>query len=419
MSPIYFGGARQNQLRVGGTRINKGYVGSTLVYSSEFIGTVTITTVIRYAGVVVTDTNCVPTGAEVAMIASFSGTATDATFAWTRPAGSSAPVADLTTGTLTWTVVAGDGGTYGVTVTSRNSSDSTKSTQETINMFAYTGPSFADVDATQWITRVELLDCRELESSVRIAMNQLVLDLKTSGYFANSFLIAPLIGARKASSLRAALKGDSVTIIDNLSTYDRRKGLKTADNPTEKYAVKTAPLSLAASINAGSAGLATHSTECGGGPNTDPAFAQDGDSETESINAQLYGKIGWQGNGLYLTRPTGGEVYHSFGGYDTIIAGFNFVGCQISGPAATRTIKTRANNDTQSGVYNTNTPNSNTKEGIACFVYPRVDGITRPPVYFVRHSFLIAGGGSSDYSSNTLRTIIETYVTAIQAALPG
>jgi hypothetical protein len=34
-------------------------------------------------------------------------------------------------------------------------------------------------------------------------------------------------------------------------------------------------------------------------------------------------------------------------------------------------------------------------------------------------AFVISGGGSSDYTSTALRTIIETYVSAVQAAIPG
>jgi hypothetical protein len=413
MSPVYLGGTKLNTLYVGGTKINKAYVGNTLVYSSEFIGTVTVTTVIRYAGILVTDTACVPAGAEVAMVASISGTATDATFAWTRPAGSSAPVAGLTTGTLSWTAVAGDGGTYGVTVSSRNSSDSTQSAQETINIFSYVAPGFADADANNWIINVELRDCGQLETGVRNAMNQLVVDLKTSGYYANSNVIHPLIGPRNARSL-VSIKGSGYSI--DGGQYDRQKGLYTAQGastssaPEKKYAI-AGHVGLAAAINAGAAGLATFSTECGDSGGA--CFAQDGWPSFEPANAVLQGVPGGAGTGTYLTG-TGQSVNQIFGAVTT---GFNFLGGQINGPANARVIKTRVNATLASATYTTKTPSPQTREGLGCWVGETAG--PRSAAYFVRHAFLIAGGGASDYSADALRLIIEAYVTAVQAAIPG
>jgi hypothetical protein len=415
MSPVYIGGTRLNQLRVGGTRINKGYVGSTLVYSSEFIGTVTITTVIRYAGILVTDTNCVPAGAEVAMVASISGTATDATFAWTRPAGSSAPVAGLTTGTLTWTAVAGDGGTYGVTVSSRNSSDSTQSAQETINIFSYVQPGFADADANEWIINIELRDCGQLETGVRAAMNQLVVDLKTSGFFGNSHVIHPLVGPRNARSL-IPLKAPSGWSVSS-GRYDRQFGLR---NDNAVFASVQHPgANLASRLDAGSAGIATYVTRWYGDtfpPNPNnfwfASFARDGDFTSEVGNI----KLGYDYSNFTVYVLGIGQTVGTFNLAGARNAPF-FAGASVTGTTA-RKVDFRVNATLGTQTFGAlTTPNPSTSSGVSVALLNNPQFID--PVYFVDSAFLIAGGGASDYSANALRLIIEAYVTAVQAAIPG
>jgi hypothetical protein len=415
MSPVYIGGTRLNQLRVGGTRINKGYVGSTLVYSSEFIGTVTITTVIRYAGILVTDTNCVPAGAEVAMVASISGTATDATFAWTRPAGSSAPVAGLTTGTLTWTAVAGDGGTYGVTVSSRNSSDSTQSAQETINIFSYVQPGFADADANEWIINIELRDCGQLETGVRAAMNQLVVDLKTSGFFGNSHVIHPLVGPRNARSL-IPLKAPSGWSVSS-GRYDRQFGLR---NDNAVFASVQHPgANLASRLDAGSAGIATYVTRWYGDtfpPNPNnfwfASFARDGDFTSEVGNI----KLGYDYSNFTVYVLGIAQAVGTFNLAGARNAPF-FAGASVTGTTA-RKVDFRVNATLGTQTFgNLTTPNPSTNNGVSVGL-PNIPTLV-DPVYFVDSAFLIAGGGASDYSANALRLIIEAYVTAVQAAIPG
>lgn len=406
MSPVYLGGTRLNELRIGGTRINKGYVGSTLVYSSEFIGTVTITTVIRYAGVLVNDTNCVPAGAEVAMVASISGTATDATFAWTRPAGSSAPVAGLTTGTLTWTAVAGDGGTYGVTVTSRNSPDGPKTAQETVNIFSYTKPGFADVDANNWIIKAELSDCGAFEPGIRTVMNNLVLDLKSSGFFGTSTVIHPMLGARTTRGL-VPLKTPGAYVIYGTG-YDRQFGIKTTTNTggvnTKAVAARHINASLGPSMNAGAAGIASYISRWSDGGEAFAGFAYDQLNTVNARNAYLY--FGFK---HMLT-----EILASQSVMLEMPVVPMFYGAQVNG-ITTRTSSVRVNTRLDTGMPVTGTPSTNSS--ITAGALPRA--VPFASGYFVDHAFLIAGGGASDYSSDALRLIVENYVASIQAAIPG
>jgi hypothetical protein len=417
MSPIFLGGTRQNQLRVGGTRINRAYVGSTLVYSSEFIGTVSIVVAITYAGETIVDTNCIPNGATIAMVAQISGTATDATFAWTKPVGSSAPVADLTTNTLTWTAVAGDGGTYGVTVSSRNSSDSTQSAAETINIFGYTMPAFTDADANQWITRIELRDCGQLEPGVRNAMNQLVVDLKTSGFFSNSHVIHPLVGPRNVRSL-IPLKAPSGWYITS-SKYDRQFGLRNDNTGGTAVSVAHPSANLASRLNAGSAGIATYVTRWYGDtfpPNPNSfwfaSFARDGDFTSEVGNI----KLGYDFSNFTVLVLGIGQAVGNF----TVAGARNtafFTGASVTG-TTTRKVDFRVNATLGTQTFGAlTTPNPSTSSGVSVALLNNPQFID--PVYFVDSAFLIAGGGTSDYSSSALRTIVETYVTAIQAAIPG
>jgi hypothetical protein len=406
MSPIKLGGAQINNIRLGATKINKAYLGSTLVYSSEFIGTVTIVTAITYAGETIVDTGCIPNGATIAMVAQISGTATDATFAWTRPAGSSAPVAGLTTGTLTWTAVAGDGGTYGVTVTSRNSSDSPKSTLETINIFGYTPPAFTDADANQWIIRVELRDCGALEAGVRTAMNQLVVDLKSSGFYGNSAVIHPLIGARNSRSL-VPIKSPAYNI--NPASYDRQKGVR---QDVSANIAGTWDYDFASRINAGSAGTAVYITSfASSGLQNGPSAAivcfghQLGN--TKDLGALNYFGYRVGGRGVDLPVP-GNDPPIPPGG------GPLFAAASYTGSLESTTTKGRFNDNVASVVSSTSAPGT-TKLAL---VPPNVSGYLYPG-FRVDWAFVISGGGSSDYTSTALRTIIETYVTAVQAAIPG
>jgi hypothetical protein len=410
MSPVYLGNTKLNQLYVGGTKINKGYVGSTLVYSSEFIGTVTIVTAVTYAGETIVDTNCIPSGATIAMVAQISGTATDATFAWTRPAGSSAPVAGLTTGTLTWTAVAGDGGTYGVTVSSRNSSDSTQSTQETINIFGYTPPAFADADANQWIIRVELRDCGALELGVRNAMNQLMVDLKSSGFYANSPVIHPLIGARNARSL-VPIKSPEYSL--DTRVYDRQKGLRQDANSSGSTALWDYDFS--SRVSAGNAGTAIYSTSfyntgLNSGPSWGVAFF--GHQSTRSNETEL--NAGWYFG--YLSQTTVSDLPNNDPTVPPITAGNVpvFVAASRQGTLASTTHKFRMNSAIVSQVIAHPAPQPS-KLGL----YPPNIGGYLNPSHRCDWAFVISGGGSSDYTSTGLRTIIETYVTAVQAAIPG
>jgi hypothetical protein len=410
MSPVYFGSTKVNTLYVGNTKINKAYVGNTLVYSSEFIGTVTIVTIVTYAGETIVDTSCIPNGATIAMVAQISGTATDATFAWTRPAGSSAPVAGLTTGTLTWTAVAGDGGTYGVTVSSRNSSDSPKSTLETINIFGYTPPAFTDADANQWITRVELSDCGALEPGVRAAMNQLVGDLKTSGFFGDSPVIHPLIGARNARAL-VPLKSPGYEIFT--SNYDRQLGLRQTSTSGVPVTVRH-NLDLSSRINAGSAGVAIYTTSFS--TNTTPAninFFNNGSGSDNELTMIL----------TYTNQysPQTPVFFWNYAGFVATPASTDgvtpaFVAMQRTGALAQTVVKSRVNS-----ILDTKQPTSHP------IARPIIDLALVPPnntgglgsSHRIDYAFLVAGGGASDYTSTALRTIIETYVAAIQAAIPG
>jgi hypothetical protein len=410
MSPVYFGSTKVNTLYVGNTKINKGYVGNTLVYSSEFIGTVTITTVIRYAGVLVTDTNCVPSGAEVAMIASISGTATDATFAWTRPAGSSAPVAGLTTGTLTWTAAAGDGGTYGVTVSSRNSSDSTQSAQETINIFSYVAPGFADADANEWIINVELRDCGALELGVRNAMNQLVLDLKSSGFYANSPVIHPLIGARNARAL-VPIKSPAYSMAP--ASYDRQKGVRQDNTATTPV---TWQYDFSGRVNAGSAGTAVYATSffsngLQGGPSPGVVFFNHyGANNTSELTVHWYFeyRVVTPGNAFNTGTALGTVPLISAGNVPV------FVGANRTGPLATTNVAGRINS-----VANTAQAAEPPPTASVLQLNPPNGPSYLSPSFRCDWAFVISGGGSSDYTSAALRTIIETYVAAVQAAIPG
>lgn len=405
--PIRRGDELIRQLGFGSQRVSKGYVGSTLVFSAPTIGVLSID-----GGY-----GCTPAGTVMTLTARHTGTATDLVYSWTKPAGSTAPVAGLTTGTLSWTAADGDDGTYGVTVTSKSAIDSPQTTSLPVNIFPYTAPAFADADANAWIRSVELADCGQLETSVRDAMNQLVVDLKANGYYASATVIHPLIGARRSSALLPLKAPAGWGIATNV--YSRRLGLQT--NDANWVAVAHPAANLAGAINAGAAGLATYATTWSG--DQDPVnvngftfcrFACDGTFSSEAGSIDLAVNFA-QYNADFLgtlTAPAG-----------RITAGTAkppapiFMGAQINGPQSARVCKVRANAATGTQTFsNLPTPNPSTTYGMACLAINNAGFLGKN--YYVNHAFLMGGGGPVDYSSDTLRTIITTYVNAVQAAIP-
>jgi hypothetical protein len=94
-----------------------------------------------------------------------------------------------------------------------------------------------------------------------------------------------------------------------------------------------------------------------------------------------------------------------------------FAGASVTGTTA-RKVDFRVNATLGTQTFgNLTTPNPSTNNGVSVGL-PNIPTLV-DPVYFVDSAFLIAGGGASDYSANALRLIIEAYVTAVQAAIPG
>jgi hypothetical protein len=154
----------------------------------------------------------------VRLTAAIDGNATDVSWRWVPPAGSSAPAS--TTNALEWTAGANDAGVYDVEVTSPTASDSPGYGVIRLDV------STVDTDATAYIAAVEAADGQALEAAVKSAINTFVKALKATTGWAAMVNFLPLVGARTLAGALVPLKGVAPTMQNwTAGDYSRTAGI--------------------------------------------------------------------------------------------------------------------------------------------------------------------------------------------------
>jgi hypothetical protein len=157
-------------------------------------------------------------GDRVRLTAAKDGNATDVSWRWVPPAGSSAPAS--TTNVLEWVTGANDAGVYDVEVTSLTASDSPG-----YGVIRLQLPLATDPDAIAYIAAVEAADGQALEAQIRAAIDAFVIGMKADGNWDGVTQLYPLLGARTPEGAGVALKGPPVTLSNVTSAdYSRIKG---------------------------------------------------------------------------------------------------------------------------------------------------------------------------------------------------
>ncbi|MGB7563817.1 MAG: hypothetical protein WBM08_03595 [Prochlorococcaceae cyanobacterium] len=158
-------------------------------------------------------------GHPVSLTATHAGDATDITWAWTKPADSTAPAS--TSNVLSWTAAATDGGEYKATATSATAYDSPL--QDAVELVV------CDPDAYNLIRAMEAADGQPLEYEVQMALHNLATKIKSHpGLWESIYLLHPLSAARTATGGYLPLKNPdfyqtlNVTQVD----YSRTLGFK-------------------------------------------------------------------------------------------------------------------------------------------------------------------------------------------------
>jgi hypothetical protein len=163
-------------------------------------------------------------GDRVRLTAAIDGNATDVTWRWVPPAGSSAPAS--TTNVLEWTTGANDAGVYDVEVTSPTASDSPG--------YGVIRLQLPPTPSHPYITAVETADGQPLEPSVKAAMLELIADLEaTSGYAAMGLFI-PGIGGRTIAGGMVPLIGPAPTL-QNMTQGDYNRTLGISGDGISKW----------------------------------------------------------------------------------------------------------------------------------------------------------------------------------------
>jgi hypothetical protein len=157
-------------------------------------------------------------GDQVRLTAAIDGNATDVSWRWVPPAGSSAPAS--TTNVLEWVTAEGDEGVYDVEVTSPTASDSPGYGVIRLDV------STVDTDATAYIAAVEAADGQALEAAVKSAINTFVKALKATTGWAAMVNFLPLVGARTLAGALVPLKGVAPTMQNwTAGDYSRTAGI--------------------------------------------------------------------------------------------------------------------------------------------------------------------------------------------------
>lgn len=158
------------------------------------------------------------------------------TYAWTGPAGTSAPISG-TTNQLSWIVAAGDTGTYSVTVSSPDAPDSPQNgsigltvtaAPALIGAVTITGVAVTplDPDAAAYIAAVEAADGQALESEVKVAIDTFVKGCKVDGIWTALEACNILMGARTLAGASVMLNNPAVRVTVNnfvAGDYNRRR----------------------------------------------------------------------------------------------------------------------------------------------------------------------------------------------------
>jgi hypothetical protein len=120
-----------------------------------------------------------------------------------------------------------------------------------INPYAFAAPIVYDPDAADYISRVETADGQALETSVKAAMNTLVVTLKSGSIWTNALQYILQCGPRTLAGALVPLTGPSPTNINFVAgDYNRKTGLGDPANTSKWLDSNVAQNSLPAASHA-------------------------------------------------------------------------------------------------------------------------------------------------------------------------